>query len=221
MKTNFFSNFSERLVYLIQESGSSSAHTFSHKLGYKHSEKINRLIRNPLNKPSYDILRDIALHFPKCNINWLITGKGALWTKDELPLNTGDYIPLYDVVATAGDSVAFWEKEENIIDYIPRKFGMRDCHLAIHVHGESMYPAFMPGDVIILKEIFDYQLINYGEVYVFITEEQRLLKYIQRGKDSDHLLLQSENSRYQPIEVHKSKIIKLFQVQGFFRKISL
>ena len=215
-------NFSERLLQLIHESGYRNAHSFSIKLGYKHSEKINRLLRNSINKPSYDILLQIAKAFPRCNLNWLIAGRGDIWKDSKLAKNEhNDDIPLYDIVATAGNAIAFWENEENIMDYIPRKLGMRDCHLAIHVHGESMYPIYMPGDVVLLREIFDYQFVNYGQVYVVITEEHRLLKYVYKGKNEEHLILRSENQHFEEIEVHKNKIIKLLQVQGFFRKIGL
>ena len=98
---------------------------------------------------------------------------------------------------------------------------MRDCDLAIHVYGNSMYPLYMPGDVALLKEISDYDLINYGQVYVIITEEHRFMKYIMRSKDPAHLLLHSENQHYDDIELEKRHVLKLYQVQGFFRKTGI
>ena len=230
------SKFSKRLYEFIRESGFRNSHEFSHYMGYKHSEKINRLFRKVESRPSYDILYDIALKFPTLNIDWLITGRGNMLQK--LPKNTPistsslassltanesnkDYIPLYDIIATAGNSIRFWENEENILDLIPRKFGMRDCDLAIHVYGNSMYPLYMPGDVALLKEIADYDLINYGQVYVIITEEHRFMKYITRSKDPTNLLLHSENEHYDDIELEKKQVLKLYQVQGFFRKTGI
>ena len=104
-------------------------------MGYKHSEKINRLFRKTENKPSYDILYDIAIKFPTLSMNWLITGEGNMLQKlpKNMPISTSssllpsptnednnkDYIPLYDIIATAGSNIRFWESEENILDLIP------------------------------------------------------------------------------------------------------
>ena len=239
MQTNFqeISDFSKRLYEFMRESGFRSPNEFSHYMGYKHSEKINRLFRKVENKPSYDIIYDIALKFPRLNIDWLITGRGGMVQK--LPKNTPvstssmlvpslsieesdkDYIPLYDIIATAGSNLRFWESEENILDLIPRKFGMRDCDLAIHVYGNSMYPLYMPGDVALLKEIVDYDLINYGQAYVIITEEHRLMKYVMRSENRAYLRLHSENQHYDDIELEKRQVLKLYQVQGFFRKTGI
>ena len=51
---------------------------FAIELGYSSSEKLSRLLRNPENKPSYDIIFDIANKFDELNIDWLITGRGAM-----------------------------------------------------------------------------------------------------------------------------------------------
>ena len=228
------SNFSKRLYEFMKECGFRNSHEFSNYLGYKYSEKINRLFRGPNNKPSYSILSDIAAKFPSLNLDWLITGKGNMFhakvqlgavssfqqTDFEEDSDT-DYIPLYDIIATAGSNIKFWESEENILGRIPKKFGMRDCDLAIHVYGNSMYPLYMPGDVTLLKEIKDHMLINYGQVYVVITEEHRFMKYVMRAKNPAHLLLRSENKHYDDIDLENEQVIKLYQVQGFFRKTGI
>ena len=165
-------------------------------------------------------------------MDWLVTGRGSMLqnlsknTLTSMSLlsaeeNDKNYIPLYDIIATAGSSLRFWESEENILDLIPKKFGMRDCDLAIHIYGSSMYPLYMPGDVALLKEIEDYNLINYGQAHVIITEEHRFMKYIMRSQNPTHLRLHSENQHYDDIEIEKKHILKLYQVQGFFRKTGI
>ena len=184
--------FSKRLHEFLEETGFRSINEFSHYLGYKHSEKMNRLFREEDNKPSYDIIHDISMKFPALNMNWLLTGRGDMFlSKNALQVSEStsfleadmkNYIPLYDLAATAGSSIKFWESEENILDLIPRKFGMRDCDIALHIYGDSMYPIYRAGDVVLLKEIWKRDLINYGQVYVIITEEHRFVKYVMRTK---------------------------------------
>ena len=168
------SNFPERFRKFIRESGFRSTNEFSHYLGYAHSEKISRLFRSPHHKPSYDTLYDIAIKFPTLSVDWLITGRGSMMLKVQhadatspntpkslsrvtgKPENSNEYIPLYELVSIDSSSKKFWENTENILSLIPKKFGMQDCDLAIHVYGNSMCPIYIPGDVILLKEIWNF-----------------------------------------------------------------
>ena len=185
--------------------------------------------------PSYQTLLDIVQKFPTLNLNWLITGEGQMFHHTSLlssaQLSDGqlsvfdgkevDFIPLYDNIDTDDSHTKFWEREENVLDVIPKKFGMRDCDLAIHIYGNSMCPLHMPGDIILLKEVKDHTLVNYGRVYIVITEEHRFMKYALPAEDKTYLLLRSENKHYGDIEVKKIQIIKLYQVQGSFRRTGI
>ena len=187
-------------------------------------EKISRLFRGSKHKPSYQTLCDIVQKFPALNLNWLITGEGQMLHQKQSGCSEGketDFIPLYDGVAAENRHLKFWEEEEHILDVIPKKFGMRDCDAAIHIYGNSMYPLYMPGDIILLKEIKEHSLVSYGRVYVVITEEHRFIKYIMPASDSACLLLRSENKHYDDIEIEKLQIIKLYQVQGSFRRTGI
>ena len=37
------------------------------------------------NKPGYDFIRSISDHYPKLNLEWLISGKGKMYKQDALP----------------------------------------------------------------------------------------------------------------------------------------
>lgn len=74
-KTNFF----ERLTKLITDKGYKSLNDFAvNGLGYKSSEKLNRL-KDDHNKPSLTIIEDIANAFAEVNLNWLIMGTGNMY----------------------------------------------------------------------------------------------------------------------------------------------
>ena len=51
------------------------------------------------NKPGYDFIESLMLHYPELNIEWLITGKGRMYNSDETQdlsatteINTSDEI---------------------------------------------------------------------------------------------------------------------------------
>ena len=116
-------NFFERMIDLINYKGFRSVHDFAvNGLGYTSSEKLNRLKKEG-NKPSYDILKDIANKFDEINVNWLLTGRESMLIKRVSGFTKGEEIitspisvsrkttdpiwdiqdiPLYDLEATAG-----------------------------------------------------------------------------------------------------------------------
>lgn len=77
-KQTHLQEFSKRLRKLVDHLGFRSVNEFSQALGYSSPEKINRLLRSNTNKPSADILFDIAKKFAVVNMRWLITGDG-IW----------------------------------------------------------------------------------------------------------------------------------------------
>ena len=224
--------FSKRMYEFMKVSGFRNSNELSTHLGYKHSEKISRLFRGSKYKPSYRTLLDIAEKFPTLNLNWLITGKGEMFHTSQLSSSnqskeqlikekSAHFIPLYDSVATKDGHISFWEQESHILDLIPKKFGMRDCDLAIHAYGTNMHPMYTPGDIILLKEIKNHKLINFGRVYVVVTEEHCFIKYAAPAKSASCLLLRSANNHYGDIEVEKAQILRLYQVQGSFRRAGI
>lgn len=132
---------------------------------------------------------------------------------------TGDKpIPYYDIDATAGNVTIFdGENIERVKQYITVP-AFNDCDMFINVSGNSMYPKYCSGDVIALKKINDLDVIAMGEAYLVVTSEQRLLKYIRKGSDKEHVKLVSEHQDYDEFEIHKNKIIYLYLVKGKITK---
>lgn len=76
--------FGERLSKYLAHHNMSANEFGTSRLGYDKAEKISRLLRNEKNKPSYEILVDIANNCTDLNIEWLITGEGEM-LKEEQP----------------------------------------------------------------------------------------------------------------------------------------
>ena len=76
-------DFFNRILQLSESKGFKSIAGFAKNgLLYASSEKINRL-KKETNKPSFEILLDIANKFEDVNLNWLISGRGKMTIEED------------------------------------------------------------------------------------------------------------------------------------------
>ncbi len=124
-------------------------------------------------------------------------------------------VPVYDIDVTAGDSLEFSNHLPELIKGYISLPNFKNCIAFIMVRGESMQPKFKAGDLIGIEPVVDMDIIQWGHVYVVVTHDnQRLLKYVRKGKDENHLALKSENDQYDDIILPKKKVIKLYMAKG-------
>lgn len=68
--------FFKRLLHIVESQGFKNINDFAlNGLKYDSSSKLNRL-KDEKNKPSVEIILDIASQFPNINTHWLLTGNG-------------------------------------------------------------------------------------------------------------------------------------------------
>ena len=128
-------------------------------------------------------------------------------------------IPFYPIEASAGLEFFFNDVAEVATEYISVPFNFQGC-IAIPIYGSSMEPEYKSGDIVIIHEIKDFSIINYGFPYIIITEEMRLFKIVRKGSVAGELVLHSLNSSFEDLSVKVSKIRKLFIVDGLISKKS-
>lgn len=122
--------------------------------------------------------------------------------------------PVYDLEATAGNIEISEHIPETIKGYINIP-SFKGCIAFLYVRGDSMYPRLKAGDLIGVIPVADLDIIQYGQVYLIITKDnQRMVKYIRKGKEENMLILRSENNKYDDIDIDRKKILKLFMVKG-------
>jgi phage repressor protein C with HTH and peptisase S24 domain len=126
-------------------------------------------------------------------------------------------VPYYDIEATAGDIGLFRDNLEKPSEHI-RIPAFNDCDFAVPVYGHSMKPIISNGDIILCKTINDQSFFNFGEIYLIITNEQRMVKFIKRTKKGQCVLLNSQNEDYDDITLPVEKIIKLYMVKGIIKR---
>lgn len=124
-------------------------------------------------------------------------------------------VPVYDVDATAGSGLDFSDHlPEHVKGYISLP-NFKNCIAFIMVRGDSMYPKFKAGDLIGIEPVGDIDIIQWGHAYVVLTHDnQRMLKYVRKGKDDKTIILKSESDLYDDILLPKNKVLKMFMAKG-------
>jgi phage repressor protein C with HTH and peptisase S24 domain len=62
-------------------------------------------------------------------------------------------------------------------------------------------------------------VVEFGQIYLIVTDERRMVKYVRKGSKPDKILLVSENhERFDDFEIARSKIRRLFLVKGWVNK---
>ena len=151
------------------------------------------------------------------NAAWLLTGEGEMVKQSTKEVaEFSEYgTPVYDVDATCGDiSRPVLFADEHIIGHVNLP-NLSPNSAIIRANGDSMEPHIKDGDWIAVRQVFNFNEIFYGQVYLVITDENRLLKYLRRDEDEQHyVILRSENERYDDIRLAKSSIRHLFIVEN-------
>jgi transcriptional regulator with XRE-family HTH domain len=133
------------------------------------------------------------------------------------PRNKG--VPVYDVELTASAV----ESMENYTALEPEYYldipFFRDCDFAGKVVGDSMYPKYRHGSIIVCKRITAWQkFFEAGRAYLVITRTDnfRTVKYLQEDDtDNDYLWLLSHNAEsFPPQRIPKDEILELYLVKG-------
>ena len=86
----------------------------------------------------------------------------------------------------------------------------------VTANGDSMEPVIYNGNRVVIREIFNWEDIFYGQIYLILLDEYRMIKYIRRYEqdEKNYIILRSENSRYDDLKLHKSIIRYLFIVEN-------
>jgi phage repressor protein C with HTH and peptisase S24 domain len=174
-------------------------------------------------------LDKISKRYPQINRIWLLTGEGNMLNDDtpsqpttpQPPQEHTHIIKYWVDVDTSAGYVDF-PTNPNEREY--KKIVLpdfKDCTDAVNLYGDSMYPLYKNGEVIVLKR-WDESFIDYGNAYLIITKNgNRMVKYIRQGSDDAHVLCLSENKNFDSFEILRDDILQLYIVKGSIKKNTL
>jgi SOS-response transcriptional repressor LexA len=165
-----------------------------------------------------DVMAKFIAKYSEINLSWLLVGEGEMLKSKATLTNIPDNgIPLIPDQAMAGIlqgdiSVMELECERYVVP------AFRGADFLIPVKGSSMYPKYSSGDIVACKKIPLTDLFfQWNKVYVLDTVQGPIIKRVAKGSDPDHILAVSENTKYEPFELHISQLRAVAIVMGVIR----
>lgn len=122
-------------------------------------------------------------------------------------------IPVYDIDVAAGCAEmtrAF--TEENIIGKLNFPHLNPDW-IVVRAKGDSMKPKIDNGGYVAFLPQSDVDNILWGQIYVVIMENRRVVKYVRRHPDPAKVILRSANAAYDDMDVSREDIVALYVVE--------
>lgn len=225
-------NFIDRFEKVIDFTGL-SAYKLAKELGT--SEAVISNIRSGKTKPSFDFLSKLLNKYKAINANWLYTGIGETTLNEpettyKVSTPKNKLIPFYDVEAAAGaNTVVDVMPVQNPSGSIDVGDLLSDSEAAIRIYGNSMTPNYPSGCVVGLREVRD-GVVEFGNVYVIETTDNRYLKRLFKDKEGKGYLCYSDNNQvfadgirkgeayYEPFTIPFESIIRMYRVTGVIKR---
>lgn len=172
------------------------------------------------------LAKDIIEYY-NINPDFLHTGKGEKllkvrpYHKQTFKPNPGseERVPFFDVRFTqlqpALLDIFSESTPEYYVDYRP----FNDCTAYLPIYGDSMYPRFANGEIIVVKEVDNRDIILWGEAYLVVTDKRAnnmiTVKLLYQHKDSDKIILRASNPDYGgDTVIDKASITHLYIIKG-------
>ncbi len=155
---------------------------------------------------------------------WLLTGEGEMINHQNrngvVSINQSQIhenkkgTPVFDIDVTCGKEFRDL-RDERVIGYVDLPIIRNDSYI-VTATGDSMSPKVLSGDFIVIREIKNRDYFLWGHMYLVVTPEYRMLKYIEKHPtdQKEHIVLRSENEAYSDIELPIKDIFKLFVVEN-------
>lgn len=202
-------------------------------------ESSNFKGKNKDSLPGSAMLVKILTKYPDLSADWLLTGKGEMIkTKEtssdspadkQLSSNDKDTnkiriaqeneegIPLIPFSAMAGAL----KGEQSVLEYECERYvvpAFAGADFLMPVKGDSMSPTYLSGDIVACQRVPMSDLFfQWNKPYVLDTKQGAIIKRIKPGSDKEHVLIVSDNPKYDPFELTYSEIYAVALVIGIIR----
>ena len=132
-------------------------------------------------------------------------------------------VPFYNLPVSAGqlavlESEIFHQTEP---DGFVELSVFEGCEAVFPITGISMEPIISSGDWIGIKPIDNLshrrEFLQTGAIYLIITREERMIKFIEKASDEDFIVCKSPN--YSPFKIFKGDILKLYRVRACSKRL--
>ncbi|WP_316816375.1 XRE family transcriptional regulator [Pedobacter nyackensis] len=153
------------------------------------------------------------------NPEWLFTGEGDMFDEGAVAAKVIDPgVPFFNVNLSEISFESFStlnEPPEYYVNYRP----FNDCDAYLPIYGDSMYPKYASGEIIAVREIKNFEVIQWGEAYLLIADERAnsisTVKLLFEHSNEKKIVLRSSNPNFKGDTVLDKEMIKrLFIVKG-------
>ena len=173
-------------------------------------------------------LNKIFEAYPQLNRQWLLNGEGemlgsnssstAIVPTDMVKVNNNQGVPYYDIDVTGSITGSFNDMKESpefFVDFRP----FNDCTAYLPVYGDSMYPQFASGEIVIIKEWTNKNVLLWGEPYLIITDAScnnlRTVKLVFPAEDKNHIVLRASNPNFKgDTVIPLTSILGMYIIKG-------
>lgn len=167
--------------------------------------------------------KDITVYH-HINPEWLKTGRGEMFEGQFANRNisgtsaTDPGVPFFNVNLSDLSFEGFGllkEAPEYYVNYRP----FNDCDAYLPIYGDSMYPRYSSGEVIAVREIKNFNIIQWGEAYLVVADERAnnitTVKLLFEHQSEKRIVLRSCNPDYiGDTIIDRDMIKRLFIVKG-------
>ncbi len=211
----------ERIRFLMRQQRLTQAE-FARRIGLDAANLSKQLNgRLPITKGLINrITADIGV-----SKRWLLTGKDLPFAKPDtathialtetsLTETPSTGTPIYDIDVTAGCTELSREFTADRIIGAMTIPSLSPSAVIVKVNGDSMEPEILNGSYIAIRPITDLQCIFWGQIYVVVLDNFRLVKHLRRMPDPAKICLHSANPLYDDMEIDRDKIKNLYLVEA-------
>lgn len=210
----------ERIKYLIKELGLTQGE-FAERIGCDASNLSKHL--NGRLAINDSLINKIVINLGVSKA-WLKEGSDVPFAKnagtvtslviDDSQMKAMKGTPVYDIDVTAGGvSRARMFADEHIVGAVNVPNISAESRI-VRVSGDSMSPVIKNGDYIAVRELSNFSQIFWGQIYVVVLDDYRMVKYIRKHSDPGKLILRSENPHYDDMEIGRNEVRDLMIVQN-------
>lgn len=123
-------------------------------------------------------------------------------------------VPVYDIDVTAGAAeLSRMFTVDRIVGVVDLPQLSRDSRI-VRVSGDSMEPTIRNGGYIAIRRLTQRQTIFWGQIYVVVLEDFRMVKFLRRHADNNMVVLHSANPDYDDMDIARSDILDLYVVEN-------
>ena len=123
-------------------------------------------------------------------------------------------LPIYDIAVLAGvEELDRAFTQENVIGYITMP-QLSPNWAVVQAQGNSVSPVIESGAYLAFLPENEFPMIAWGEIYIVVMENRRVVKYVRRHENPEKIILKSANEDYDPMEVNKNDIVAMYPVKA-------